>query len=308
MDRTDSAGLTRGSRALRRYTHHAAPPLQRRSMPSRPWGQAWPGRDTPDAGEPAGRRRLLLGVVLGVAALAAVALLRMQPLGVEPDALRLLQVGLFALLFGWVAAGFATALMGFVVLRRGDRQMLSYADVARQPLSAEASTAVIMPICNEQVDTVFAGLAATAESLVSAGGARLVEFYVLSDTPDPTLREAEFGAWQQLRQRFAPHGLQVHYRWRARRTHRKAGNVADFCRRWGERHRYMVVMDADSVMSGEAILGLMRLMEAHPRAGIIQSAPAGRSGWCPTCQAAGSSSRRTCWRNCSATAAGARAT
>ncbi|MCP5284245.1 MAG: glucans biosynthesis glucosyltransferase MdoH [Burkholderiaceae bacterium] len=273
MDRTDPPGLSTGLRALRRYTHHAAPPLQRGSMPARPWGQAWQGSDAPDAGQPVGRRRLLVGAVLSVAGLAAMALLRAQPLGAAPDGLRLLQVALFALLFGWVAAGFATALMGFVVLRRGDRQMLSHADVARQPLGSDASTAVIMPICNEHVATVFAGLGATAESLVATGGARLVEFYVLSDTANPAVREAEFAAWQALRQRMAPHGLQVHYRWRARRTHRKAGNVADFCRRWGARHRYMVVLDADSVMSGEAILGLMRLMEAHPQAGIIQSAP-----------------------------------
>jgi membrane glycosyltransferase len=151
--------------------------------------------------------------------------------------------------------------------------MLCHADVTRQPLAADASTAVIMPICNEQVETVFAGLRATAESLVAAGGAKLTELYVLSDSADPALREAEFAAWQRLRQQMAPHGLQVHYRWRARRSHRKAGNVADFCRRWGARHRYMVVLDADSVMSGDAVLGLMRLMEAHPRAGIVQSAP-----------------------------------
>lgn len=260
-------------RALRRYTHHAAPPLQRASMPARPWGRPWSGQAQADAGTPAGRRRLLLLLVLGIAAVAAAALLHVQPLGTEPGPARVVQVVLFAVLFGWVAAGFATALMGFVVLLRGDRQMLSHADVARQPLSVDASTAIVMPICNEQVDTVFAGLAATAESLVAAGGARLTELYVLSDSSDPALREAEFAAWQRLRQRMAPHGLQVHYRWRARRTHRKAGNVADFCRRWGARHRYMVVLDADSVMSGEAILGLMRLMEAHPRAGIVQSAP-----------------------------------
>jgi membrane glycosyltransferase len=271
MDRTDPARLSR--RPWRRFTHHAAPPLQRGSMPARPWGQPWTGAEQPDAGAPSGRRRLLVLLVLGAASVAAAALLRMQPLGAEPDATRLLQVLLFALLFGWVAAGFATALMGFVVLLRGDRQMLSYADVARQPLGAEAGTAVIMPICNEQVDTVFAGLRATAESLIDAGGARLTELYVLSDTSDPALREAEFSAWQRLRQHLAPHGLQLHYRWRARRTHRKAGNVADFCRRWGRRHRYMVVLDADSVMSGDAILGLMRLMEAHPQAGIVQSAP-----------------------------------
>jgi membrane glycosyltransferase len=273
MDRIDPGGIPMTCRALRRYTHNAAPPLQRGSMPARPWGRPWTGVDRPDVGEPAARRRLLVLLVLGIAALAAAVLLRLQPLGSEPDAVRMLQVLLFALLFGWVAAGFATALMGFVVLLRGDRQMLCHADVARQPLAADASTAVIMPICNEQVETVFAGLRATAESLVAAGGAKLTELYVLSDSADPALREAEFAAWQRLRQQMAPHGLQVHYRWRARRSHRKAGNVADFCRRWGARHRYMVVLDADSVMSGDAVLGLMRLMEAHPRAGIVQSAP-----------------------------------
>ena len=35
----------------------------------------------------------------------------------------------------------------------------------------------------------------------------------------------------------------------------------------------MVVLDADSVMSGRCLVELMRLMEAHPDAGIIQTAP-----------------------------------
>ena len=35
----------------------------------------------------------------------------------------------------------------------------------------------------------------------------------------------------------------------------------------------MVVLDADSVMSGECLSTLVRLMEAHPDAGIIQTAP-----------------------------------
>jgi membrane glycosyltransferase len=239
-------------------------------MPARPWGRpaALAGADAPGARS---RRRLLMALVVGSAAVAAAALMRAQPMSGGP--LPPLQVALFTLLFAWVAAGFVTAVMGFVVLLRGDRRMLSYAAVARRPLTAEAATAVIMPICNEHVPTVFAGLAATAESLVAAGGARLVQLYVLSDSSDPELRASEHAAWLLLRQRFAATGLQVHYRWRARRTHRKAGNVADFCRRWGRNHRYMVVLDADSVMSGEAVLGLMRLMEAHPQAGIIQSAP-----------------------------------
>lgn len=54
---------------------------------------------------------------------------------------------------------------------------------------------------------------------------------------------------------------------------RKSGNIDDFCRRWGNQYSYMVVLDADSVMSGECLSGLVRLMEANPNAGIIQSSP-----------------------------------
>ncbi|EXF44551.1 glucosyltransferase MdoH [Pseudomonas sp. BAY1663] len=54
---------------------------------------------------------------------------------------------------------------------------------------------------------------------------------------------------------------------------RKSGNIDDFCRRWGSSYRYMVVLDADSVMSGACLTSLVRLMEANPGAGIIQTAP-----------------------------------
>ena len=64
----------------------------------------------------------------------------------------------------------------------------------------------------------------------------------------------------------------MYYRLRTRRTHRKAGNVADFCRRWGKDYRYMVVLDADSVMSGDCLTSMVKLMEANPTAGIIQTA------------------------------------
>ncbi len=272
--------------ARRRYTHAAAPALLRSSMAPTPWAGLGAGltamwRGTAPApmvidavAEAVVRRRrhaLLAGVVL-TAVLAAMLLLATHPVqGFEP--LRLLQVALFALLLAWVAAGTVTAVMGWVSLTRGDRLALSHARVAGHTIAADARTAVVMPICNEHVGTVFAGLAATAESLVTAGGARLVEVYVLSDSSDLEVRRAERETLMALRQRLAGTGLKLHYRWRLRRTHKKAGNVADFCRRWGRRHRYMVVLDADSVMSGEAVLGLVRLMEAHPRAGIIQSAP-----------------------------------
>ncbi len=63
------------------------------------------------------------------------------------------------------------------------------------------------------------------------------------------------------------------YRWRQHRIKRKSGNIADFCRRWGNNYRYMVVLDADSVMSGACLTALLRLIEANPDVGIIQTAP-----------------------------------
>ena len=66
----------------------------------------------------------------------------------------------------------------------------------------------------------------------------------------------------------------IFYRWRQHRIKRKSGNVADFCRRWGRRYRYMVVLDADSVMSGDVPRARWcASMEANPDAGIIQTAP-----------------------------------
>jgi membrane glycosyltransferase len=64
----------------------------------------------------------------------------------------------------------------------------------------------------------------------------------------------------------------VFYRRRRVRIERKSGNVADFCRRWGARYRYMITLDADSVMAGPTIVRLVELMQAHPHVGMIQTA------------------------------------
>ncbi len=216
------------------------------------------------------RRRTLLVLVVLSAAMATA--LMAQVLPSHPNSwLRAVHIGLFGLLFAWLAAGFITAIMGFWVLWRGDPHALSAESLGNVPLDPAARTAIIMPICNESVSTVFAGLRATWESLLGTGMSERFDLYVLSDTSDPALRAAELAAWAKLRLQSG--GERIYYRWRQRRTRRKAGNVADFCRRWGRNYRYMVVLDADSVMSGEGLVKLVRLMEANPRAGIVQTAP-----------------------------------
>jgi membrane glycosyltransferase len=186
---------------------------------------------------------------------------------------------LFGILFAWISAGFWTALMGTWVLLLGcDRRAVTNVlrgEGAHAPIAPEARTAIIMPICNEHVQTVFAGLRATAESLAHTDAADRFDFFILSDTNNPDTRAAEQAAWSQLVEVFERAGTnaRVHYRWRQHRTKRKAGNVADFCRRFGADYRYMIVLDADSVMTGDCLASLVRIMEAHPDAGIVQTAP-----------------------------------
>ncbi|MES2190499.1 MAG: glucans biosynthesis glucosyltransferase MdoH [Pseudomonadota bacterium] len=186
------------------------------------------------------------------------------------------QIALFALLSAWVVTGFMTAMMGFWVTLFGDKHTLSGKKVQHHTLDPATRTAIIMPICNEDVRTVFAGLRATCESVSTTGHTRAFDVFVLSDSNDKAIIKAERAAWEELRTQLAGHPeqpqIEVYYRLRKRRTDRKAGNVADFCRRWGKDYRYMVVLDADSVMSGDCLVSMVKLMEANPTAGIIQTA------------------------------------
>lgn len=274
----------------------AHPPLQRAPMRPVPWAgpllaRPWrrlrgrapeaPWQASNERRLPMLRRFVFLALVVFCAWVGTRAMAEVLPMHGDG----LLEIGLLALfgiLFGWISAGFWTGLMGVLVLLRGPGRgslLHGAADERLRPLDPAARTAIVMPICNEHVPTVFGGLAATIESLQRTGESGNFDVFVLSDTSDPDLRVAEQAAWNDLAARLAGQAdgdaaaLKLHYRWRQQRTKRKAGNVADFCRRWGSLYRYFVVLDADSVMTGECLTTLVRLMQAHPDAGIIQTAP-----------------------------------
>jgi membrane glycosyltransferase len=278
-----------------------APPINRGSMVPRPWRGFWNsigtallvklgaggaaarqgGAKVPAAAQQpwqraASQRRMIFTALTVLSTLIASTLFaRVQP-DYDNVWLEYGQIALYGLLSGWVVTGFVTALMGFYVSVRGDKHALSAAQVADHPMNPEARTAIIMPICNEDVATVFAGLRATCESVAATGHARQFDVFVLSDSYTPEIAAAERAAWEDLRTALATSAnqpqVEVYYRLRTRRSHRKAGNVADFCRRWGKDYRYMVVLDADSVMSGDCLTSMVKLMEANASAGIIQTA------------------------------------
>ncbi len=221
----------------------------------------------------AARRRFVLLVLSLAPALYATALMSdLLPITVN-GWLQGTLLALFALLSCWVAAGFWTAMAGlWVSLRGGDEFLISRSAALAGPLPPDARTAIVMPICNEDVRHVFAGLRATYESLARTGELERFDFFVLSDSSDPDTCVAELDAWAGLRETLDAED-RLFYRRRTRRVKRKSGNIDDFCRRWGGNYRYMIVLDADSVMTGECLVTLARLMEARPDAGIIQTAP-----------------------------------
>jgi membrane glycosyltransferase len=179
---------------------------------------------------------------------------------------------LFVILFSQIAIGFCTALAGFYVINRGGDSRRIAVTVARGENVPLASTAVIMPIFNEDVSRVFEGLRVVYRSVQETKKLEHFDFFILSDSNKPSQWIVEEVAWVELCKQVGGFG-KIFYRKRVNQINKKAGNVADFLRRWGRNYRYMVVLDADSIMTGRSLVDLVALMEKNPGAGIIQTAP-----------------------------------
>jgi membrane glycosyltransferase len=184
--------------------------------------------------------------------------------------IKVLELAVFSVLFPTLSFGFTQAFVGFLVLAEG-HEPLKITNTLDENTRL-ASTAVVMPVFNEDVSTVFGNIRTLYRSLQNRGELEMFEFYILSDSTLPERLVEEELAWADLCRQTNGFG-RIHYRRRKVPVNRKSGNIADFCRRWGHRHRYMVVFDADSVMTGESVSSLVRLMEVNPRAGIIQTMP-----------------------------------
>lgn len=191
---------------------------------------------------------------------------------------RVLQVGgvtvleaivlaLFLVLLAWVAFSFASALAGFFVLLAHRRDTLA-ADTELPAIAGR--TAMLLPTYNEDPHRVTARLRAIIESLETTSCGKLFDWYVLSDSTDPDIWVAEEKAVLALRQ---ASGARLYYRHRAENTARKAGNISEWITRFGGLYDFMIVLDADSLMSGDAIVRLVHAIETNPSAGLVQTLP-----------------------------------
>ena len=174
---------------------------------------------------------------------------------------------LFVANFSWIALAFTSSLVGFVWM------LLLAPRPPGIPAALSTRTAIVMPIYNESPERVFAAVEAMYEQIEATGLGRAFEWFFLSDTTTADVFVAEEAAFLKMRERCGPLAA-IWYRHRPQNTARKAGNIADFVSRWGGRYDHMLVLDADSLMLGHAMVNLAAAMEADPNAGYHPDAAA----------------------------------
>ena len=185
-------------------------------------------------------------------------------------------LALFSITFAWIVTAFCSGCIGFILqLFRIDPltlRRIKPVSINNEALSKQ-KTAVVMPIYNEDTHRVIAGFEVSLQSLKATGQLKHFDFYLLSDTQDATIASNELSAWHALCERLGDTAKQIFYRRREDNKHRKVGNLTDFCERWGSQYEHMIVLDADSVMTGQCMLELTTSMLNNPQAGLIQTIP-----------------------------------
>ncbi|KAB2919464.1 MAG: glucans biosynthesis glucosyltransferase MdoH [Hyphomicrobiaceae bacterium] len=173
----------------------------------------------------------------------------------------------------WTVLGFWNALIGLWVLHvRKDvtAEVAPYAAAGDEETPLRIKTAIFMTVRNEDPARAILRLRTVKASVDATGEGAAFSYFVLSDTNDATVgaaEEAALEAWKAA----DPDRDRIVYRRRTDNAGYKAGNVRDFCDRWGKDFALMLPLDADSLMSGEQIVRLVRMMQAHPKIGILQS-------------------------------------
>jgi len=214
---------------------------------------------------------VLLSVGLTMAGLTWLAVMALAPGGF--GAVDIVLAVLFAVTLPWYVIGFWNATIGLLIMRFARDPVAAVMPVAGRVRGDEpitASTAVLLCIRNEPPERVVRLLELMMEGLAARGVGERFHVYVLSDTSEADIAAAEDARFAALAA--ARRGqVALTYRRRAQNTGFKAGNIRDFCQRWGKDHDFAIMLDADSVMTVDLVLKLVRIMQIDPRLGIVQS-------------------------------------
>jgi membrane glycosyltransferase len=221
---------------------------------------------------PAWRPRLVfLGVGVTMAGLIWLAVIALSPGGFS--AVDLALVVLFAVTSPWYVIGFWNATIGLLIMRFARdpvAAVMPVADRVRGDEPITASTAVLLCIRNEPPERVVRMLEPMMEGLAARDVGERFHIYVLSDTSEADIAAAEDARFAALAAAWRGR-VALTYRRRVQNIGFKAGNVRDFCERWGKDHDFAIMLDADSMMTVDLVLKLVRIMQIDPRLGIVQS-------------------------------------
>jgi membrane glycosyltransferase len=179
---------------------------------------------------------------------------------------------MFAVTLPWTVIGFWNATIGLAIMRFCRDPIATVTPAVTRLRGDEpivASTAILVCIRNEPPARVVRNLTPMIEGLVASGHGDRFHLYVLSDTSEREIAEGEEAAFLALRDQWRGR-LAITYRRRVVNEGYKAGNLRDFCLRWGAGHELALTLDADSFIPAEAALRLVRVMQASPEIGILQ--------------------------------------
>lgn len=219
------------------------------------------------------RRRMAFATLVVTTSLALLTLMAATLFNDSPDAIGLAILLVFALTLPWTTIGFWNAVIGFGVMHFARDPAGFVAPHLRsiqgnEPIDSD--TALLICIRHEDTQRLARNLNWMLDGLVRTGHAQHFHLYMLSDSDQPDVIGDEKQVAAALQVRFGE-TLKVTYRNREVSGGFKAGNIRDFCERWGHLHPFAIVLDADSVMTPAAMLRLVRIMQAEPRIGILQT-------------------------------------
>ncbi|HET7257776.1 MAG TPA: glucans biosynthesis glucosyltransferase MdoH [Xanthobacteraceae bacterium] len=212
-----------------------------------------------------------LGVGLTIAGLIWLAVIALSPGGF--GLLDAVLVAMFAVTLPWYVIGFWNATIGLLIMRFAHDPVAAVTPVAGRVRGDEpitASTAILLCIRNEAPERAARLLEPMLEGLAARGVGERFHVYVLSDTSEAEIAAAERARFAALAAAWDGK-VMLTYRLRSSNVGFKAGNIADFCQRWGNEHDFAVMLDADSVMTVDLLVKLVRMMQIDPRLGILQS-------------------------------------
>lgn len=219
------------------------------------------------------RRRLVFASLVIVTSLILLGLMSAALFTEGLDAIGFGILLMFALTLPWTSIGFWNAVIGFGLMHFSRDPAGLVAPHLRSIKGDEPitqSTALLICIRHEDTDRLERNLGFMLDGLVRTGHSQNFHLYMLSDSDQVDIVEGEQQVAARLSERLGER-LPITYRRREDHAGYKAGNIRDFCDRWGGLHRFAIVLDADSVMTPAAMLRLVRIMQANAKIGILQT-------------------------------------